>query len=87
MRFRTVLLVGAVLAALLLGSLARTPPGHTASSLRDSADDEASEPTSNHAETFPYEVAARFNEGIVANIDAIDTALTPFSPAMSRYWC
>lgn len=37
---------------------------------------ETAELTNDLDETFSYDVAARFNDGVVANIDAIDTALT-----------
>jgi hypothetical protein len=68
------LLVGIIVTALLLGG-ARSR-ADTRSSLPDGSHGDAVEPIAELDEAFSYGVAARFNERIVANIDAIDTSLT-----------
>jgi hypothetical protein len=75
------LLSWVLVTAFLVGGLTRKPAERVPSLERDAgdrknADREPGESLSDLAETFPYDVAARFNEGVVANIDAIDTALT-----------
>jgi hypothetical protein len=68
------LLVGIIVTVLLLcGNRSRAS---TSPSLPDDTDRDAVEPIAELDEAFSYSVAARFNERIVANIDAIDTSLT-----------
>lgn len=67
------MLVAIIVTALLLGGNRSRP---STSSLPDETDRDAVESIAELDEAFSYSVAARFNERIVANIDAIDTSLT-----------
>jgi FlaG/FlaF family flagellin (archaellin) len=67
-------LIAAVLAAFVIGGQSRTrsPSGAlTGGATRDEALG-----TVDIDDTFAFDAAARFNERVVANVDAIDTSLT-----------
>lgn len=70
----TEFLAGTLVVAFLLRGAAKpqqdTCPEHAPARRNDD------ESTPESDDTFAFEAAARFNEGIVANIDAIDTSLT-----------
>ena len=70
------LLVGAVFGAFVLGGVARRLNEEVTSSAGDAIGRQPTERMSEIDDAFSYDVAARFNEGIVANIDSVDTALT-----------
>ena len=69
------LLVGTVLVLFAIGGVVQRRED-VSSLTRDRSGRDTAEVSSDLDETFPYDVAARFNDGVVANIDAIDTALT-----------
>jgi hypothetical protein len=73
-RRRMLLLAGSLVAAFILRG-ARNVDEDTQSALHR-LPTSASEPDPGSGDTFAFEAAARFNEAVGANVDAIDTSLT-----------